>query len=42
MTMTREYFESLGNTYNPDSLYTNIDLSNTERNRKCRTNTKQK
>lgn len=30
MTMTREYFESLGNTYNPDSLYTNIDLSNTK------------
>lgn len=27
MTVTREYFESLGNTYKPDSLYTNIDLS---------------
>ncbi len=27
MTVTREYFESLGNTYKPEYLYTNIDLS---------------
>lgn len=27
MTMTREYFESIGNTYRADSLYTNKDLS---------------
>ena len=28
--MTRKYLESLGIDYNPDSLYTNIDLSNTK------------
>ena len=27
MTMTEEYFESLGNEYKPDSLYTDVDLS---------------
>lgn len=27
MTITRGYYESLGNTYKPDSLYTNDDLS---------------
>lgn len=26
MTMTDIYFESLGNTYKPDSIYTNVDL----------------
>lgn len=30
MTMTKEYYESLGNTYQPDSLYTDIDLSKTK------------
>ncbi len=30
ITMTRKYFESIGNTYTPDSLYTNKDLSNTK------------
>ena len=28
VSMTRNYLESLGIEYNPDSLYTNIDLSN--------------
>ena len=28
VSMTRNYLESLGIDYNPDSLYTNIDLSN--------------
>ena len=27
ITMTREYFESLGNEYTPDSLYTNENLA---------------
>ena len=30
MTMTRKYLESLNIEYNPDSLYTNVDLSNTK------------
>ena len=30
ISMTRKYLESLGLTYQPDSLYTNIDLSNTK------------
>ena len=30
ITMTRDYLESLGINYKPDSLYTNIDLSNTK------------
>jgi putative ABC transport system permease protein len=30
VTMTREYLESLGIEYRPDSLYTNEDLSNTK------------
>ena len=30
VTMTREYFESLGLDYTPDALYTNNDLSNTK------------
>ena len=30
MTMTKEYYESLGNTYQPDSLYTDTDLSKTK------------
>ena len=30
ISMTRKYLESLGIDYNPDSLYTNIDLSNTK------------
>ena len=30
VTMTRAYFESLGLTYTPDSLYTNKDLSKTK------------
>jgi len=28
ITITKEYFEYLGNTYTPDSLYTNVDLEN--------------
>ena len=28
MTMTKEYFESLGKEYQPDALYTNVDLEN--------------
>ena len=30
MTITRAYLESLGIEYKPDSLYTNVDLSNTK------------
>jgi len=30
ITMTRAYLESLGIEYKPDSLYTNLDLSNTK------------
>lgn len=30
VSMTRKYLENLGITYQPDSLYTNIDLSNTK------------
>ena len=30
LTATRKYLESLGIEYNPDALYTNIDLSNTK------------
>ncbi|MBQ2640284.1 MAG: ABC transporter permease [Bacilli bacterium] len=30
ISMTRKYLESLGIKYKPDSLYTNIDLSNTK------------
>jgi putative ABC transport system permease protein len=30
ISMTREYLESLGLTYQPDSLYTNVDLKNTK------------
>ncbi len=30
ITMTKEYLESLGITYKPDSIYTNNDLSNTK------------
>ena len=30
VTMTRKYLESLGIEYKPDSLYTNLDLSNTK------------
>jgi putative ABC transport system permease protein len=30
VSMTRKYLESLGLEYKPDSLYTNIDLSNTK------------
>ena len=30
ISMTRKYLESLGIDYKPDSLYTNIDLSNTK------------
>jgi len=29
MTITKEYYESLGNTYIPDSLYTNSEVDNT-------------
>ena len=28
MTMTKEYFESLGKEYQPDALYTNVNLEN--------------
>ena len=30
MTITRKYYEKLGNTYQPDSLYTNKNLKNTK------------
>ena len=30
ISMTREYLESLGLTYQPDSLYTNVNLKNTK------------
>ena len=30
ISMTRKYLESLGLTYQPDSLYTNVDLKNTK------------
>lgn len=30
MTITRKYYEKLGNTYQPDSLYTNKDLKDTK------------
>ena len=30
LTMTREYYESLGFKYKPDSIYTNLDMSNIE------------
>ena len=30
MTITRDYYEKLGNKYEPDSLYTDKDLSNTK------------
>ena len=30
VSMTREYLESLGLTYQPDSLYTNVNLKNTK------------
>ncbi len=31
LNMTREFYESLGLTYRPDSIYTNEDLSNVEK-----------
>ena len=30
ITMTKEYLESLGITYKPDAIYTNVNLSNTK------------